>query len=358
MCEQPRSGAAELQSILRFSGRVPSGKALALHVIQSLGDLMKRVAGLVVVFAAVCAWAQQHSRVDGCLAVQGNQYILLQGQHTRYVLQGMQDELKRHVGQTVRIEGQVFRGNNGPGGLKVTGISTLQPNCAMTVPPGAVTDSITGKTGNEGVAVPDTTTGTAGETTPGYQTEAGIAQQPGKHTEPATKPNAVGDHPSPPPQGPGAPPDWEKAGENPASANTMAEAAARAEVQPGAPMGTKPSAPASAGEQPQSKVPRTEAGTQQDRTIEIRNGQCLPEKLTIRPGEAVQWVNNSIHRARVASTNMQTATGANGSGAFAGNVNPGGGKFTQVFTREGTYSYTCSEGNGPPKNAQIEVKEQ
>ncbi len=311
---------------------------------------MKRIAGLVFVLASVCAWPQS-SRVDGCLAVQGNQYVLLQGQHTRYLLQGKQDELKRHVGQTVRIEGRLTRDKTGAG-LTVTGIDTLQPNCAMTIPPSSAADSITGKTGNEGVAIPDTTTGTAGETTPGYQTEAGIAQQPGTHTEPST-PGAKAN----PRSAPGAPPDWEKAGENPRNANTMAEAAQRAEMQPGATMGTKASAPGSAGEQPQSEVPRTEAATQQDRTIVIRDGACLPEKLTVRPGQAVQWVNNSIHTVHVASTNMKTATGVNGSGAFAGDVSPGQ-KFTQVFTREGTYSYTCSEGNGQAKNAEIDVREQ
>lgn len=312
---------------------------------------MKRagVSTLAFLFAGVCAWAQQISRVDGCLAVQGNQYVLVQT-NQKYRLQGKEDELKRHVGELVRISGSVFRGN--PGGLKVSGVEQLQPDCTLAPPPGYATDAMTGKVGSQQVAIPDTTTGTAGETTPGYQTETGKVQEPGRQTVPGTPP------PQPNPNNrPGAPPDWEKAGQSPESANTMAQAAERAEIQPGAPLGTKPAAPESAGEHPQEKVPRTEAGTQQARTIQVNNGTCVPEKVTVRPGEPVVWVNNSRQTLHLAATGTETVTGENGSGAFASDVGPGK-SFHQVFDRPGTYHYTCSVGKGQSKTGEIDVREE
>ncbi len=311
---------------------------------------MKRVvtAGLVFVFAGVCAWAQ-HSRVDGCLAVKNGQYVLLQGGSTQYALHGNNQELQRHLGELVRVDGQVFRGSQDSGGLRVTSISTLQSNCLLTPPPGSATSAVVGKSGNQQVAVPDTTTGTAGKVTPGYQTEAGVAQAPGTNTMPRTPARAPLPHSQP-----GAPPIWEQAGQNPNSADVMAEAAARGEVQPGAPLGTKPDAPESAGEQPQNP-PRTEAATQQDRTVVIRGGSCMPDKISIRPGEAVQWINYSEQTVHVASTSMQAATGVEGTGAFSSDVGPGK-IFRQVFDRPGTYEYTCSAGKRQASKARIVVQ--
>jgi plastocyanin len=133
----------------------------------------------------------------------------------------------------------------------------------------------------------------------------------------------------------------------------MAEAASRAEVQPGAPLGTKPDAPQSAGERPQ--VPRREAATQQDRTVVIRNGTCMPDKVSIRPGEAVQWINYSTQTVHLATTSMQQATGVEGTGAFSSDVGPGR-VYRQLFNRPGSYEYTCRVGNGQPTKARIEVQ--
>ncbi len=312
---------------------------------------MKRmILGLAVVLAAMCAWGQENSRVDGCLALQDNQYVLLQGGGTRYQLQGPQEDLKRHVGETVRITGQVFRSSRGDGGLKVSRVERLQPNCGAVPPSGSVPDAVTGKTGMISTAVPDTSTATAGEVTPGYETATGVAQKPGTYTMPTTNAPPPGSKPQP-----GAPPNWEKVGENPEAANTMAQAAERAEIQPGAAQGTKPDAPESAGEEP-AQAPPSEQATQQDRNILIVDGACLPEKLIVRPGEAVQWVNRSRDHVKVAAAGMETATGRAGSAAFSSDLGPGE-TFHHIFERPGTYRYTCSA-NGKQKTGKVEVKEE
>lgn len=87
-------------------------------------------------------------------------------------------------------------------------------------------EPVTGKTGNEATHINVTTSGSAGEETPGVQTNNGAQQQPGEHAEikdrKAPKPN--------PRQKPGAPPNWEQVGQSPQSGNTGAAAASRAEI--------------------------------------------------------------------------------------------------------------------------------
>jgi hypothetical protein len=88
------------------------------------------------------------------------------------------------------------------------------------------TQPVTGKTGNEATHIDVTTTGSAGQETPGVQTNLGAEQQPGKHPEikdsKASKPNQR--------PRPGAPPNWEQVGQDPGSAATGAAAAKRAEI--------------------------------------------------------------------------------------------------------------------------------
>lgn len=86
--------------------------------------------------------------------------------------------------------------------------------------------AVTGKSGNQGTQIDVTTTGSAGQETPGVQTNLGVEQQPGKHPEIKDR-NAPEPNPR---QGPGAPPNWEQVGQDPNSANTGAAAAGRAEI--------------------------------------------------------------------------------------------------------------------------------
>ena len=87
-------------------------------------------------------------------------------------------------------------------------------------------EPVTGKTGNQATHIPDTTSGSAGQETPGVQTNNGAQQQPGKHQElkgsNAPQPN--------PQQQPGAPPNWEQVGQSPQAGDIDAAAASRAEI--------------------------------------------------------------------------------------------------------------------------------
>ena len=95
--------------------------------------------------------------------------------------------------------------------------------------PPAQTQPVTGKTSQQGTHINTSTTGSAGIETPGVQTNAGIAQQPGKHTPGQQLPGT-------PQSRPGAPPNWEQAGQEENLANINAAAAYRAEI--GGPYGT------------------------------------------------------------------------------------------------------------------------
>ncbi len=101
-----------------------------------------------------------------------------------------------------------------------------QANQQVTTPPvePGPTQAATGKTGNEGSAMPVTTTGSAGHVTPGVETEAGKAQAPGRQT-------GLGSASAPVEANrPGAPPTPEQTAQNPADAERITSSAQRAEI--------------------------------------------------------------------------------------------------------------------------------
>ncbi len=309
---------------------------------------MRTVACAVVFLLAATAWAEQN-QADGCLARQGSQYVLLQNGRTIYWLRGNQNVFQRYAGEMVRLSGQTLKGPDKSEGFAVSRLKQLGLKCVASVPRGYVTDTLTGKTGNAGYAPPVTTTATAGYTTPGVQTEAGEAQQPGNYSQ-SGPPAAT--HPK---KQPVTPPNWAQAGQKPQQANADAEAVSRTEVQPGQPMGTSPSAPESSGEPAPAKPPRT-VNTQQSSTVQIGPRGCTPGKLTIRPGEAIDWLNTSGQSARI---QLKAAEGVRPEpmapvGLDSGNI--GVGKtYKHVFDSPGTFRYTCSVGK-QSMAATIEVR--
>lgn len=96
-----------------------------------------------------------------------------------------------------------------------------------SVPGGAKPE--TGKAGEHATAVNDTTTQSTGVATPAYQTSNGEAQQPGNNTTSWNPPRN-------PQSGPGAPPNFEQAGQMQQHADINAAKAIEAEVG-GAPGG-------------------------------------------------------------------------------------------------------------------------
>ena len=127
--------------------------------------------------------------------------------------------------------------------LSVCALAQQQPRKQQkkkpSVPPAAQWDGVhnvpekvqpvNGKQGQRLTDFNTSTTNSVGEETPGEQTTNGIAQQWGTHT-------AVRQPPHNPKPGPGAPPNWEQVGQEPALADHNAAAAYRAEV--GGPEGT------------------------------------------------------------------------------------------------------------------------
>ncbi len=308
---------------------------------------MRTVACVVVFFLAGTAWAEPN-QADGCLARQSNQFVLLQGGRTIYQLQGDQNTFRRYAGEMVRLSGQLLQGANGSHRFAVSKLKRLGLRCVASVPRDYTPDMLTGKTGNAGDTVPVTTTATAGYTTPGVQTEAGEAQQPGNQSQP-------GPPAAPERKRPGAPPSSEQPGQSRQEANVNAEAVTRTEVEPGQALGTSPSAPESSGEPAPTAPPRT-SNTQPSSTIQIGDRGCTPERLTVRPGEAVRWLNTSGQGARV---QLQTVQGVRpepmGAVGFdSGNLGAGQ-SFEHVFASPGTFRYTCTAGSRAGV-AEVEVK--
>ncbi len=102
-----------------------------------------------------------------------------------------------------------------------------QGNQQISTPPAGPsgpTQPATGKTGNQGEAFPVTTTGSAGHVTPGNETQAGKAQEPGVQTGLGSVSGAASMN------GPGAPPTAEQTVQTPTDAERIASSAQRAEI--------------------------------------------------------------------------------------------------------------------------------
>jgi len=117
--------------------------------------------------------------------------------------------------------------------------------------------SVAGDVGSDFVAPPVTTTASTDETTPGFQTEAGMAQSPGQYYGHPVEAKHLA-------RSPYAPAEPGQAGESANAANTNAIAAARAEIVPGNTLGVSISNAESAlapGAVPATGAKGAEAGT-------------------------------------------------------------------------------------------------
>jgi plastocyanin len=71
-----------------------------------------------------------------------------------------------------------------------------------------------------------------------------------------------------------------------------------------------------------------------------------PEKISIKVGESVQWVNDgqTVHSVSTTATNAQNAKDTSmpkGAVAFDSGFIPPGGDYSYTFTVPGTYRYFC-----------------
>jgi len=112
---------------------------------------------------------------------------------------------------------------------------------------------VTGETSAAATAINASSTKSVEETTPGAQTSAGEAQQPGVHL-------ATPQPYQPARRGPLAPPVWVQAGQAPQEGNTNAAAVLQTEEQPSSTLGVNAMPSYANPKQPQG-TPATQGGT-------------------------------------------------------------------------------------------------
>jgi len=275
-----------------------------------------------------------------------------------FLLQGDPSLLQEHVNHLVQITGHSQLGQNS--GLPTLTVDTIQPiagSCTKALP-AKKPQSVPGKVGEDAVAVPVTTDKTADQTTPGVQTETGIAQSPG-----AKSPSQYESRPpSPSPYTPAEP---EQVAQSEAAANLNAEAANRAEILPGNILGVNRSAttPGSQSSGTPSVVGRSEM-TQRPAVVHITGdptAELLPLRLTIAVGQTVEWRNSSaaIHEIIGNPAKAQPSGSAQlpvAAKAFDSGFLRPNGTFTHRFTIPGVYRYVCGGTDSQRVTGEIVVK--
>ena len=167
-----------------------------------------------------------------------------------YAMKGNTMPLMAHVDQIIRVVGHPeSEGKKSESALTLTtnSVHVVAETCTAALPP-SETEAVGGKVGEDEIAVPETTTASSAETTPGFQTEAASEQWRGGKNSPAVQSGLHTDAPY-------APFKPEQVSQSEAAANANAPAAARAEILPGNTRGVSNSAPDSSvnSNRPKSK---------------------------------------------------------------------------------------------------------
>lgn len=193
-----------------------------------------KACALAVVCALFCFGGQSlaeqgtSAEMTGCISHVPNGGLQLRtASGTEVALQGDMDLLLEHTNNLVRLRGQQNATPTGKTALPsftVQSVETISDTCTSALPPQqAVT--VEGKVGEGEVAVPITTSMSAGQATPGYQTETVSDQEPPANGRSPVVLNIPRSHysPSSPAQ----------AAQTAADAERYAEAATLCEIQPG-----------------------------------------------------------------------------------------------------------------------------
>lgn len=196
-------------------------------------ELMKTCA--LVVFCvlgldAVQSSAAQGTPADviGCISQIPNGGLQLRTTSgTEVALQGDVDQLLRHTNYLVRIRGRQNRAFTGKPALPaftVQSIELISDTCTSGLPPRQAVP-VEGKVGEGEVAVPISTSMSAGQATPGYQTETVIDQEPPASGRSPVVLNI--------PKSPYSPSSPAQVAQTANDAERYAEAATLCEIQPG-----------------------------------------------------------------------------------------------------------------------------
>ena len=263
-----------------------------------------------------------------------------------FQLRGQTNVLEEHVNQLVRIFGETASGDNdnkSPSTLIVDRVEALSQSCTSALPAKELR-GVPGKVGEDAVAVPQTTTATENQTTPGFQTENAAAPSTGSQNRSSIR--AI--EPST------GPPRPDQIAQSQASADMNASAVERSEITPGrslgvsgydttagtVPAGTQPASGASANA-PSSHVVVTITGS--------GTPKLSPSKVTIKKGETVQWLNSSAAvQELIDNPARETKSGA----ALPASAKPfdsgflrQGERYERLFSVPGVYHYVCKVNN-------------
>jgi len=200
----------------------------------------------------------ENGTLSGCLSGEPGNYVLsAEPSGNLYRLQGNTGALAGYGHYLIRITGSevAHASPTQPGAFGVQNVQPLSDSCTTPLPPQnpAAIRPVTGKTAPGDVAINTSSTKSVAETTPGAQTAAGEAQQPGVQGKFA--PPYI-----PARRGPIAPPVWEQAGQAPQEGNTNADAVQQTEILPNSTLGVNAMPPYANPQQPQG-TPATQGGT-------------------------------------------------------------------------------------------------
>ena len=200
----------------------------------------------------------ENNTLSGCLSGEPGNYVLsAEPSGNLYRLQGNIGALAGYGHYLIRITGSetAHASSTQPGTFGVQDVQAISDSCTTPLPPQnpAAIRPVTGKTAPGTVAINTSSTKSIAETTPGAETAAGEAQQPGVQGKfaPPYQPAR---------RGPIAPPVWEQAGQAPQEGNTNADAVQHTEIQPSSTLGVNAMPPYANPQQPQGK-PATQGGT-------------------------------------------------------------------------------------------------
>jgi plastocyanin len=273
-----------------------------------------------------------------------------------YSIESNTELLIDHVSQLVQVRGRAEPAVNHLSKLAVSSVQVVADTCTANSP-GAKTQTVVGKAGAGQVAIPVTTTASPNETTPGFQTEAGMAELSGSKNPPAPPDHAA--------SRPYAPLEAEQIAQSEATANVNAQAVLRTEILPGNTLGvsTAPNSPAGSNGAISNYASYMPPHGAKMVVVEITGDQTAklsPQRVNIRAGETIQWKNSSgtIHeiianpakaRAKVVPSLPAGATPFD-----SGFLRPDR-SFSYRFFVPGVYRYVCDLEGAQPVMGEIVV---
>jgi plastocyanin len=279
----------------------------------------------------------QEQEVVGCITQSPNDGLQLGSRSgNSYVLHGDTALLIQHVNQLVQVRGQVSASGS-TGSLAVLNAATVDvvsETCGSALP-ARKPQAVVGKAGEGQVAIPITTTASANQNTPGFQTEDVSDQElPGSGQSRPTgraKPNLLY-----------APGNTAQAAQSATAAEIYAQSATRTEIQPGNTLGAE-TALANSGTE-------AVAPGRKPITVELsgdRRQTFSPARITVRVGQTVEWRNatGAIHEIVANPTKQKQETAAvlpQGTRPFDSGLLQPGATFHYTFTTPGTFHYFCA----------------